>query len=56
MDGVYLDTQRDRVGEAGEGFPRVQTLQRRVDHPVQRADVVQLRRGPSDQRLLRPRP
>jgi len=52
----HLDTQGDGVGEAGEGFRRVQPLQRGVYHLVQRVNVVKLRRGPPDQRLLGPRP
>jgi hypothetical protein len=46
---LHLNTKGDGIGEAGEGFGRVQPLQRGVDHLVQRVDVVQLRSSPSDQ-------
>lgn len=51
---IYLDTQRNDVCETGQGFGRVQALERWVDHPVQRIDVMQLGRCPPDKWLLCP--
>lgn len=51
---IYLDTQRNDVCETGQGFGRVQALERWVDHPVQRIDVMQLGCCPPDKWLLCP--
>lgn len=51
----YLNAERDHVRETRERFGRVHAVQSRVDHLRQQVDVVQLRRRPPHQRLLRPR-
>lgn len=49
---TYLDADGDDVGETGEGLGRVQPVQRRIDHPGEEIDVVELRGCPSDERLF----
>lgn len=53
---MYLDADRDDVGEAGEGFRGVEPVHGRVDHLGKQVDVVELRGRPSHKRLLRPLP
>jgi hypothetical protein len=53
---MYLDADRDDVGEAGEGLRRVQPVHGRIHHPGEQVDVVELRGRPPHKRLLGPLP
>jgi len=53
---MYLDADRDDVGEAGERFRRVQPVHGRIHHPGEQVDVVELRGRPPDKGLLGPLP
>lgn len=52
---LYLDTQGEHVSESGQRLGRVQALERRIHHPVQRIDVMELGRRPPHEWLLWPR-